>query len=72
VISTIFVRSAPGDPRRGILVAGGRAVRCALGRSGMHMPKREGDGATPVAAMRIVAGWFRADRIKRPQTALVS
>tara|TARA_Y100000815_G_scaffold172366_2_gene156730 strand:+ start:38307 stop:38795 length:489 start_codon:yes stop_codon:yes gene_type:complete len=36
----------------------------------MHMPKREGDGATPVAAMRIVAGWFRADRMTRPQTAL--
>jgi len=70
VISSIFVRTAPGDPRRGILVAGGRPVPCALGRSGMHMPKREGDGATPVAAMRIVAGWFRPDRMTRPQSAL--
>ncbi|WP_370323010.1 L,D-transpeptidase [Oricola sp.] len=64
------MRPAPGDPRRGILVAGGRSVRCALGRGGMHMPKREGDGATPVAAMRIVAGWFRADRMTRPLTSL--
>ena len=70
MISTIFVRPAPGDPRRGVLAAGGRTVPCALGRGRMHMPKREGDGATPVAAMRIVAGWFRADRMRRPQSAL--
>ena len=34
------------------------------------MPKREGDGATPVASMRVVSGWFRPDRLLRPATAL--
>lgn len=34
------------------------------------MPKREGDGATPVAAMRVLGGGFRADRVRRPQTML--
>ncbi len=35
---------------------------CALGRGGITANKREGDGATPLAAMRIVSGYFRADR----------
>lgn len=70
MISTIFVRRAPRDGRRGVLVAGGWSFDCALGRSGMRPVKREGDGATPIAAMRIVSGWFRADRMTRPRTAL--
>jgi L,D-peptidoglycan transpeptidase YkuD (ErfK/YbiS/YcfS/YnhG family) len=37
----------------------------------MRSVKREGDGATPIAAMRVVAGWFRADRMPRPQSALL-
>lgn len=36
----------------------------------MSSGKREGDGTTPVAAMRIVGGWFRPDRLVRPRTAL--
>ncbi len=36
----------------------------------MRPVKREGDGATPIAAMRIVSGWFRADRMTRPLTGL--
>ncbi|MFZ2102867.1 MAG: L,D-transpeptidase family protein [Oricola sp.] len=68
------VRRAPRDGRKGLLWAGGRAFPCALGRSGVRMPKREGDGATPAAAMRIVSGWFRADRMARPlsRVALVA
>ena len=43
----IIVRASPGDPSRGLLVAGGLTVPCALGRSGVTRRKREGDGATP-------------------------
>ncbi|GAB4354983.1 MAG: L,D-transpeptidase [Oricola sp.] len=69
-ISRIYVRTAPRDRRRGVLVAGNRAFACALGRGGMSARKREGDGATPAAAMRVVSGWFRPDRVVRPRTAL--
>jgi len=69
-ISTLYVRPAPRDRRRGVLIAGNRTFPCALGRSGMTPLKREGDGATPIAAMRAVSGWFRPDRLLRPQTAL--
>jgi len=69
-ISTLCVRPAARDRRRGLLIADGRAFPCALGRAGMTARKREGDGATPVAAMRVVYGWFRPDRLSRPASAL--
>lgn len=34
---------------------------CALGRGGITANKREGDGGTPLGAMRILSGYFRAD-----------
>jgi L,D-peptidoglycan transpeptidase YkuD (ErfK/YbiS/YcfS/YnhG family) len=55
------VRRAPGDGTRGLLAAGGKVVPCALGRSGISARKREGDGATPLAAMAVLAGYFRPD-----------
>lgn len=36
-------------------------VPCALGRSGISAFKREGDGATPLARMRLLSGFFRPD-----------
>jgi L,D-peptidoglycan transpeptidase YkuD (ErfK/YbiS/YcfS/YnhG family) len=34
---------------------------CALGRGGITANKHEGDGGTPLGAMRILSGYFRAD-----------
>ncbi len=42
--------------------AGDRVFACALGRGGISAVKREGDGATPLAEMRILEGYFRDDR----------
>jgi L,D-peptidoglycan transpeptidase YkuD (ErfK/YbiS/YcfS/YnhG family) len=70
VISAIVMRKSPGDGRRGRLWADGRVFNCALGRGGMRAVKREGDGATPIARMRLMGGFFRPDRIKRPRSAL--
>lgn len=36
----------------------------------MTAMKREGDGATPLASMRLIEGFWRADRRARPETAL--
>lgn len=60
------MRPAPGDPRRAIVEAGGLTFQAALGRSGRTSRKREGDGATPVAAMRILYGYYRRDRVSGP------
>jgi L,D-peptidoglycan transpeptidase YkuD (ErfK/YbiS/YcfS/YnhG family) len=38
---------------------GGTVFVCALGRGGISAGKREGDGATPLARMRLLSGYFR-------------
>jgi L,D-peptidoglycan transpeptidase YkuD (ErfK/YbiS/YcfS/YnhG family) len=58
----LTVRARPGAPSQGILVAGNRVMRCALGRSGIVALKREGDGGTPLESMRIIAGYYRNGR----------
>ena len=47
----------------------GRRFPCSIGRGGIALDKREGDGATPVGAMRLVSGRYRADRLARPLPA---
>ena len=48
---------------------GGRA-RCALGRGGARVDKREGDGATPVGRFPFRRLLYRADRLPPPVTRL--
>ncbi len=69
-LTTIRVRAAAGNPRRGWLAAGGLTVPVALGRGGIRANKREGDGATPRGTFRPLRVWWRADRHPRPQTFL--
>ncbi|MGE0611000.1 MAG: L,D-transpeptidase [Hyphomicrobiales bacterium] len=65
------VARAPGrEPWRGILSAGGRSWPCAIGRSGLKVLKREGDGGTPVGRWTLQAFYFRADHGPRPATLL--
>lgn len=64
ILKEIVVRPAPGDRQRAILQAGNLTIRAAIGRSGRSSRKREGDGATPIAAMRLLFGYFRRDRVK--------
>lgn len=63
-LATLAVRPRPGNASQGILVAGMRVIPCALGRGGVSARKREGDGATPLAAMRLLWGHFRRGRIR--------
>lgn len=44
----------------------GRRLPCTIGRGGVRADKREGDGATPVGAHRIVGMLYRPDRMARP------
>ena len=66
----IKVRALPGSPGRGVLLAGGLALRCALGRSGIGSAKREGDGKTPAGSYPALRAFWRADRLARPQAGL--
>ncbi|TIV98019.1 MAG: L,D-transpeptidase [Mesorhizobium sp.] len=58
----LVVRARPGNLAQGLLQAGKTVFPCALGRGGISAGKREGDGATPLAAMRILSGYFRNDQ----------
>lgn len=64
-IRWIDVRARPGDPSKGILNAQGAIFPCALGRGGISARKREGDGATPLARMRLLCGYLRDRRFAR-------
>ena len=48
----------------------GWRVPCALGRSGVVVDKREGDGGTPAGSFPLRRVLWRADRLARPVTTL--
>jgi L,D-peptidoglycan transpeptidase YkuD (ErfK/YbiS/YcfS/YnhG family) len=68
--SSVILRSAPGAPRRALIALPGAVKRAALGRSGVKMLKREGDGGTPLGRFPFREVLYRADRLGRPRTAL--
>jgi L,D-peptidoglycan transpeptidase YkuD (ErfK/YbiS/YcfS/YnhG family) len=55
----------------GRLVWPGGDVPCALGKGGVRLTKREGDGATPVGTFPLRRLWFREDRLDAPPTGLM-
>lgn len=65
----VTVRRRPGTASQGLLNVAGTVLPCALGRGGITAAKREGDGATPLASMRLLRGYFRR-RHFRPASAL--
>lgn len=68
--STIVVRQAPGKRSRALVQLGPVTLPAAIGRSGRTAFKREGDGATPIAAMPVLYGFVRGDRVRSLPTAL--
>lgn len=66
----ISVRKKPGGATRGVMTFAGNQFHCALGRGGLTRFKREGDGATPAGRYQLLHVFFRADRVRRPLTAL--
>lgn len=68
--SVICVRPRPRYPAQGILRFGAITIRCALGRSGIRARKREGDGATPLASMRLCHGYVKPGNNRLRQSAL--
>lgn len=45
-------------------------IRAAIGRSGRSTLKREGDGATPIASMKLLYGFTRGDHVRFLRTPL--
>ncbi len=71
----IFVPSLGLTPRSGPIISGklvgpGFQIPCVVGRSGTAWQKIEGDGKTPRGRFRIVSGFWRADRNRRPNSQI--
>lgn len=69
-IRQIVVRPRPGNPCQGLMSVGGKVLLCALGRGGIKALKREGDGATPLARMRLLSCYVRTDHVVSKATLL--
>lgn len=54
----------------GIALWAGHRLRCAVGRSGIGVGKREGDGSTPAGRWPMRLLYYRADRLSAPVSAL--
>lgn len=65
----LIVTAGKGDTR-GLARLGALEVPCALGRSGILDPKREGDGGTPAGRFPLRRLLYRADRIAHIETRL--
>ena len=68
--SIVTVRPAPGCRSRALVAFDGIVVPAAIGRAGRTVLKREGDGATPIAAMTLLSGFVRGERLRLPPTSL--
>ncbi|MEQ1695070.1 MAG: L,D-transpeptidase family protein [Hyphomicrobiaceae bacterium] len=68
--ATLIVRTISARARVGLLQVGSMRFRCALGRTGSKIGKREGDGASPIGTWALREAYYRADRIARPRTDL--
>jgi L,D-peptidoglycan transpeptidase YkuD (ErfK/YbiS/YcfS/YnhG family) len=56
--------------REGRLYWSAGSARAAVGRSGVKVDKREGDGATPAGAYPLLSVLYRPDRVPPPATHL--
>ena len=64
------MRPKPGNQSQGQLICGNMVLHCALGKGGISAFKREGDGATPLANMRLLYGYRRGDKGLLPNSRL--
>jgi L,D-peptidoglycan transpeptidase YkuD (ErfK/YbiS/YcfS/YnhG family) len=70
LIRHIVVRPKPGSRTQGLLSIDSRVQVCALGKGGIKALKREGDGGTPLARMRLLSCYVRAEHVVSRQTLL--
>lgn len=52
------------------LIIDGNQYRCAIGKAGFAVDKREGDHKTPIGVFAIRECYYRPDKLAKPATAL--
>ncbi|HEY1711012.1 MAG TPA: L,D-transpeptidase family protein [Rhizomicrobium sp.] len=63
-------RVRPDSSRGSVLDWGAGSRRCSIGRGGIAIKQREGDGVTPAGLWPLRSAFYRADRLAMPDTAL--
>jgi len=66
----IIVQTKSFDATTGVLMIGAQKFDCTLGRTGVTIDKKEGDGKTPVGTYPLRYLLYRADRLAKPETGL--
>lgn len=66
----IIVHRFPGHKSLGVLHYNGWTCLCAIGRGGLGLKKREGDGISPIGKHKLRGVHVRADRLPYLKTAL--
>jgi len=64
IVRQIHVRAINGRATTGVLTAGNLRVRCAVGRGGLKVLKREGDGGTPKGEWPLRRLILRPDKLR--------
>ena len=66
-LSRLIVRqtSPQAAPWAARMHVGSLVIRAAIGKNGVSVAKREGDGKTPAGRFQLRQGWFRGDRMLR-------
>ncbi|MDP2946034.1 MAG: L,D-transpeptidase family protein [bacterium] len=51
---------------KGALFFDGKEYKCVIGKNGVSVDKKEGDGATPIGCFPIRRVFYRADKVEKP------
>lgn len=62
----VIIRPKPGDKAKCLIRFDNQTIQGSMGGTGRTIFKREGDGATPIAEMRVLNGYFKPSRKNTP------
>jgi len=66
----IIIQTSSFDATTGVLMIGNARYDCTLGKNGVTLDKREGDGKTPIGTYPLRKLLYRADRMPELQTGI--
>jgi L,D-peptidoglycan transpeptidase YkuD (ErfK/YbiS/YcfS/YnhG family) len=66
----VYPSTNSGQVPTGKLLWRGKEYKCAIGKSGFSLLKKEGDGATPIGQFLLREVYYRQDRLDTPKTIL--
>lgn len=70
VMKVDLIAECPVSESKGTLYFQGREYPCFFGKNGLTVSKFEGDGKTPIGKFSLGKCFYRADRIRLPDTSL--